>query len=443
MNLSPSFYYGLRILMMKRRKGEKTRPRMLISMISIALSLIPVMVTIVVTNGMIEGITARIIEFESGHLQLTLDFEEEARQVAKSLPAITALSTVKAAYMERQGLGLFFHEKNKMLVSIRAVPDTIYEDDEGFRQYVTLSDGGFDLSPRNSVVVGKALAEEYNLGVGDSIRVYTFRGDFSDSSPRGARVNRLKITGIFSVGYQELDKNVLFVSSRDGSVMLPFKNSETRLKLKVAWPSMDLDSIAVMTENVLSQYNVNGYMMSWQKVNKNHYSAYETTKWLLFLIMMLIVMVATFNIISSMIMVVLDRIQEIGILKSIGASPGMIMFSFVFVGLCTGFSGTFFGVFLGLLCAVNINELIAAAESVMNGAIYGFHSLLSLFGNPPPAEAIRLLNPEYYLEHIPIRIELWEIGIVCFFTLFISAFFALFPAIMAARTKPLEVIRKH
>ncbi|RPJ08097.1 MAG: ABC transporter permease [Spirochaetaceae bacterium] len=439
-----AFFYGIRILSLKRRKGEKTRPKMLISIVSIALSLIPVIVIIVVTDGMIEGITSRIIEFSSGHLQSGVDFETEADLLSKEKDILSGIPEVTSAYLEREGLGLLFHNNNRSVISVRAVPRDLYEIDPGFARYVKCSEGTFSLEKRNQVVIGEALAAEFSIKVGDTIRVYTFRGGFvpgmSASLPR---VTRLSVSGIYSVGYRELDKNVLFVSYQDGSLMLPFKNSTTTYKIKVRDPFMDLNALSLEIEQLIEAKGAFLRTTPWTYINRNHYSAYQTTKWLLVFITIIIVLVATFNIMSSMIMVVLDRMHEIGILKGIGAKPGSIMLSFVIVGFCTGLCGTVLGVGAGLFVAVNINAVISGIEIIANAVMTAINWISSIFSGSFQSQQIQILNPEYYLEKIPIRIEVWEVSIVCVFTLLVSMLFSYFPARMAAKIRPLEVIRKH
>jgi lipoprotein-releasing system permease protein len=439
-----SFMYGFRLLFQMRRKGEKARPKMLISIVSIALSLIPIIVIIVVTDGMIEGITSRIIEFSSGHLQAGVDFESEAQKLSLGTDIIASVPGVKAAYLEREGLGLLYNNNKRSVISIRAVPQDLYEIDRGFASYVTCSQGSFNLKGRAQAVIGEALADELAVKVGDVIRVYTFRGGFVPGTQASLpRVTRLSVTGIYSVGYRELDKNVLFVSSVDGNLMLPFKNSTTTLKIKVQDPFADLDSISRNIERDLEAKGVFVRVSPWTYINRNHYSAYQTTKWLLFFIMMLIVLVATVNIVSSMIMVVLDRMHEIGIMKGIGARPASVMLSFVIMGFCTGLAGTILGVAAGLGVAININSVISGLQLCINGIMTAVNWAGSLFTGNFQASQIQILNPEFYLEKIPIRIEAWEVAVVGLFTVAVCMLFSYFPARMAAKIRPLEVIRKY
>jgi lipoprotein-releasing system permease protein len=304
--------------------------------------------------------------------------------------------------------------------------------------------GAFDLSGKNSIVIGKALAEEFKITKGDTITIFTHRTKrVGRETIIQARPNRFTVTGVYSIGYQELDKGTVFISYADGERALSAGNSYTHLKLKVTDPFTAIEAQAARWEHFIDSQAVFWRLLTWQEINGNYYNAFQSTKVMLIFIMYLIVFVAAFNIISSMIMTYLDRLQEIGIMKSLGAPPGAIMFSFMCTGLLAGLVSTVMGTSVGLLIAVNINEIFKGLEQVLT-ALNRFFSLLATpFTGPLPVESVKILNPEYYLEVIPIRLGFWEVAGVSLFTVGLAVFFSVFPAFMAGRIKPLEVIRKH
>ncbi len=444
MNLRVSLYYGLRNFAGRKRADDRRRSHLLLPIVSIALSLIPVIVILTVSNGMIEGITQRFIEFDTGHLRMTLSDQYDINAVTERLPALKKAPGIVYASLEVQGGGLLFADGKRSFVNIRGVDPGLYRDDHGFARFTKLTSGSFDLSKKNSIVIGKALADEFHLTVGQAVTVFTHRTKREGKETViQARPNRFRITGIYSIGYQELDKSTVFISYADGRRDLSPDNSYTFIKLKVADPYTNINKQAAHWEHFIDPDAVFWRLLTWQEMNGNYYSAYESTKVLLLFIMLLIVVVAAFNIISSMIMMYLDRLQEIGILKSLGASPGSITFSFLCVGLLAGLLSTAIGVGAGLLIAVNINEIFQGIDTVLTAGNRLASLIASPFAGPIPVERVQVLNPEYYLAVIPIRISFWEVMGISLFTVGLSVFFSIFPASMAGRIKPLEVIRKH
>jgi lipoprotein-releasing system permease protein len=158
--------------------------------------------------------------------------------------------------------------------------------------------------------------------------------------------------------------------------------------------------------------------------------------------MALIVAVATINISSTLIMVVIERTEEIGILKAMGTRPNEITRSFVFAGLLIGMAGVVLGLGLGLAVAVNINALLAGVESLVNQLVFGFRRLISPIVTLPGSARVQVFNAEFYLEEIPIRIKVVELFSVAAASLLLSSVAAFFPARAAARIRPLEVLRK-
>lgn len=444
MSLRAALLFSLNIFRSKKKGSNEFRHHMLSSIFGIALSLIPVIVVMEVSSGMIEGITSRFIEFETSHFQARMFYDIDEKEIEAIKADIRTVPEVSTITVERQGLGLIFSGTQKHIVNVRAVPKDLYESDAGFRRYFKLTEGTFGLEKNKSVIIGRSLAEELQLKVGDTLKILTYIYDSDNQTARVTpRPNRLTIVGIYSVGYQELDKVSVFISLETGKRMLAFNQSEQFLKIKVKDPFKDFMILEEKIQNsIKNQYDV-GTVRSWYTLKENHYKAYETTKWLLFFIMMLIVLVAAFNISSSMYMVVMDKMQEIGILKSMGASPSTITFSFIVVGFLSGFIGVISGMIVGLLIAVNINEVIQSIEIVINFFVFVFNYIMKPFIGEQNIDYIYLLNPEYYLEVIPIRLEFFIITLVVISALALSVCFAYFPARRAGKTKPLEVIRKY
>ena len=183
-------------------------------------------------------------------------------------------------------------------------------------------------------------------------------------------------------------------------------------------------------------------LASWFDLERANYKSFQTTKALLIFVMALIVAVATINISSALIMVVIEKTEEIGILKAMGAHPQDIILSFILTGVCVGVAGILLGLGVGLAVAVNINSVLAGAELLVNHLVFGFRWLVSPIVELQSPGPVRVFNTEFYLEEIPIRIKMGELAAVAAASLLLSALAAFFPARAAARIKPLEVLRK-
>ena len=161
---------------------------------------------------------------------------------------------------------------------------------------------------------------------------------------------------------------------------------------------------------------------------------------MLVFIMMMIVLVASINIASAIVMLVMERKKEIAILKSIGASPSGITISFIIAGMSCGLGGLLIGIPVGLLLAVNANQLVMMMEKLVNH----FAKIAYIFKGIPLEEVqqIHLMDPAYYLQNIPIDIPFSQIFLIALSTIILSFLVALIPSIKAGKEKPLDILRK-
>jgi len=407
------------------------------SIIGIGLSLIPLVVVLEVADGMIEGITRRYLEVGTYHLQVTLAGNatlESYESLAERLRSNTGITRV---IPERQGMGLLYTESERGAVTVRAVPPSLYREDTEFRKFFQVLEGSFDLDSPKAILVGREIARKLGVRVGDPVRLLTMV-----STPVGRslpRVSSFVVTGVFSTGYQELDKLWTYISIRRAERVLPGGSSTTFLGVKVADPFQRIDAQLRALEADLPE---EAQAVSWYDLERANYKSFQTTRALLIFVMALIVAVATINISSSLIMVVIEKTEEIGVLKAMGADPGEITRTFVFTGLCVGFAGVVLGLSLGLVVALNINSILAGAEVFVNWLVFAARKLSSPILPGQSSTPVRLFNAEFYLEEIPIRIKVGELFAVSAASLFLSAMAAFFPARAAGRIKPLEVLRK-
>jgi lipoprotein-releasing system permease protein len=356
------------------------------------------------------------------------------------LEQIEGVKGVKLAFPERQSLGMIYSPLGSTWAQIRGVPSDVYMRDEGLRTYLKILSGTFDLSQPENVLLGKTIAEKIGVKVGDTVKLLTvIRIGQRRFAPK---LTSFMVKGIISSGYQDLDKLWVYIPYDVGSQIMPESTSNEFIAIKVADPFGDMNSQVDEIYHALPPAWNLARINSWYELEENQYKSFQTTKILLIFIMCIIVLVAIVNVFSTMVMVVMEKIQEIGILKSIGSSPGMISSAFLITGFLTGVMGTILGLTSGLLVAININFLIKKIEVVLSLLTQFVNYLTKPLMNWEFASSVKLLDPAYYLENIPIRLEWFEIFIIAFSTIFLSTIASFIPARRAGRIRPLDVMRK-
>jgi lipoprotein-releasing system permease protein len=405
------------------------------AILGVALSIVPLVVVLVVADGMIEGITARYIEVGTYHLQAQPTLVVDQRSLEESAATLRAKPGL-AAFPEFQGYGVAISGSRTAGVAIRAV-DPAFLQDPGAVSYLKATSGELRLDATNQILLGDSLAKELGASVGDTVSVVTSRPITGAGSGSFApKVTVLRVRGIVSAGYRELDALWAFVSLRAGSRIFWPGSSRAFVGIKVEKPFGGLEAARSAARAALGpEWNV----VTWPEAERNIFRSFSTTRALLMLVMALAVAVAAINVGSALVMLVLERRRDIAILKSYGASPGQLGRIFVATGLAVGGTGTLFGIGLGSLLAWRINDLIGGIELVANA---GARLWAALSGGRLPQTTLRLLDPAYYLERIPVDIRIGELATVAGLSLILCLLASILPASRAARLPPLEIFRK-
>ena len=266
------------------------------------------------------------------------------------------------------------------------------------------------------VIVGHRLANKLRLEVGDNIRLIapSVTATVLGSIPRA---RAYKIVGTFNVDMSEYDSGFVFMPLALAQVHFKFRGSVSSLEITVDKP----DRVRELRPALSQAFGTNFRLHDWQQINATYFGVLEVEQRVMFLILLLIVLVAAFNIISSMIMLVKSKGRQIAILRTIGATRGQIMRIFFMNGALIGIVGTVTGVVGGILFAIYIEPIREGVES--------------LFGT-------RLFPHEFYfLSQLPTRIDGGEIAVVAILALGLSFLATLYPAWRAARVDPVEALR--
>ena len=277
-----------------------------------------------------------------------------------------------------------------------------------------------DLVPGSyRVILGKALAETLGARVGDRVVLMVPQGDVT---PIGVlpRMRAFRVDGILSVGMYEYDRRVAIVAMQDAATLLRMGGDITGLRLSVtdpyAAPRIVRDAAIALPKGA-EAYLVN----DWTEEHVNFFRSIEITKHMLFVILSLMVAVAAFNIVSTMVMVVKDKRRDIAILRTFGSSPRSILSVFIVQGSLIGGLGIAGGLLVGVLIAVNLQRLVHALEHLL-----GFKFLDARV---------------YFMSDLPAYVQLGDLAQICGVAFVLACISTIYPAWRAARLLPAESLR--
>ena len=403
------------------------------AIIGIALSLIPLIVVLEVTDGMIAGITRRYIELGSYHFQARSQITDDV-DYDKITADIKEINNVENVFVYIQETCLVYTTSGRLGVSVRGLPENIYKEDKMLKEYLVFNEGEFILDSE-SILLSSVIAKKIDAQVGDEVKILTAY------SPPGRPVilkpSRFILKGIFTTGYRELDEICAYIQYERASSIFRDMNPPF-IGIKVKDPYKNINETAYLIRGALpSSFFVN----SWYRLNFTLYKSLEITKKLLLFIMILILCVASLNISSAMIMMVLSRKKEIAILKSIGFSQKNIAFTFVLTGFGIGIAGSFIGMFIGIFISMHINTVIYCIEKIINVFLFAGYYLINIF-KEADFSAFTLMSSGYYLEEIPVTLNYTELVFVYCISLLLAAAASFLPAYRAGSIRPIEILQK-
>ncbi len=407
------FYIGLRYTRAKRRNHFISFISA-ISMLGIMLGVMALIVVLSVMNGFHKEVRERILGMAS-HATISgvsgelSDWREVMAQAGK-FPHVIG----EAPYVEGQGMLISGQKVSGVLLrgiapeQEGAVSDVIESINKGSIE--DLKPGGF------GIILGRELALVLGVGVGDKVTLVTPQ---INVTPAGImpRLKRFDVVGIFEVGMGDYDRGVAILHIEDAAKLMRLKDAVTGVRLK-------LDDLYLAPEVSRDlALKMGGYyrISDWTMQHRNFFAALQTEKRMMTIILSLIVAVAAFNIVSTMVMVVTDKQSDIAILRTLGASPGTVMGIFMVQGATLGVVGNLLGILFGVLLAFNVEDIVGAIEQ--------------LFG-------IEFLDSSiYYISKLPSNPQLGDIIFIGVGALVITLAATLYPAWRAARTQPAEALR--
>lgn len=275
---------------------------------------------------------------------------------------------------------------------------------------------GKDKSALPGIVIGKELAKNMGLLLFDPVNIISPMGI---STPMGMvpKMKRFVVVGIFDSGFYEYDSTLAYVSLRDCQDFLNLGERVTGIEIKVN----DIYKANIIAKSIEKKLGFPFWARNWMEMNKNLFSALKLEKRVMFIILSLIVLVAAFNIISTLIMIVMEKNKDIAILKSMGATSASIMRIFIYQGVTIGAIGTLMGCIGGLAVALNLEKLSVYIEN-----LFGFKIL--------PGDV-------YYLSQLPSQVNYSDVVIIIIGTMLICFLSTIYPSRRASKLDPAEALR--
>ncbi|HQT26199.1 MAG TPA: lipoprotein-releasing ABC transporter permease subunit, partial [Burkholderiales bacterium] len=386
----------------------------LISMVGIALGVAALIVVLSVMNGFQKELRSRILGV-AAHVEITADNNllsnwKNVASIASKNPEVVA----SAPYVLAQGM--LSLDQSVQGVFIRGIlPE---EEDRVADIARHMKKGSLsNLKPGEfGIVLGAEVARSIGASLGDKVILIAPQGQVT---PAGIlpRLKQFTVVGIFEVGMYEFDSGLAFIDLNDAQRLYRMGDAVTGVRLKLK----DLDLAPQVADQLSSRLPPEDIVTDWTRQHANFFRAVKIEKNVMFIILFLIVAVATFNIVSTLVMMVTDKESDIAILRTLGASPFSIMKIFVVQGALIGVIGTLLGVFFGVLIAVNIDVIVPFIEHV-------FHTHF-------------LAKDVYYISEVPSSLERSDVVSITILSLSLSFFATLYPSYRASRVNPAEALR--
>jgi lipoprotein-releasing system permease protein len=385
-----------------------------ISMLGIAIAVAVLIVVLSVVNGFERELRERLLAM-SAHATIEDPRGRVANWSSKVERAVQNPRVVAAApYVE--GQALLVHGDRLSGVELRGIEAELEDAVSGIGGLMTVGELS-SLEPGNfGIVLGVELARELRAGLGDKVTVILAEGIVT---PAGVlpRSKRFTVTGTYRVGMYEFDRRLAFVNLSDASRLYRLEGNVTGVRLAVS----EIYRAPEIVREVALDLGGGVLVSDWTRRHINFFRSIQVTKSILFVILLMVVAVAAFNIVSTLVMVVKDKQSDIAILKTAGARPSSILKIFVTQGTIIGIVGTAAGLVLGVLLTLNLENIVGFMEAT--------------FG-------IKFLAADvYFISDLPAELRMVDIVRICGITLVLGLLSTVYPAWRGARTLPAEALR--
>lgn len=399
-----------------------------ISVFGIFLGVAALIIVLAVMNGFEEDLRTKILGIKA-HIELTTDMSGPMKNYQQVREKIAGIDGVVASTPFIYSQAMIRNGNGVSGVVIRAL-DTqsafqvinLGKVKEGNLEYLNKIPQEISLNYKDNgaipagIVIGKEMARNMGVFLYDTITIIS---PVSISTPMGMvpRMGNFIVVGIFESGFYEYDSTLAYLSLESCQKFLQMDDAVTGIDIKVD----DIYKADIIAKKIQNHLGFPFWTQNWMQMNKNLFSALKLEKRVMFIILSLIVLVAVFNIISALIMIVMEKNKDIAILKSMGATSQSVMKIFIYQGMIIGVIGTFCGCIAGISVALNLQQV-----SLMVEKIFHFKFL--------PGDV-------YYLSELPSKVNYGDVLIIVVGTLLICFLSTIYPSYRASKTDPAEALR--
>jgi lipoprotein-releasing system permease protein len=419
-------------------KGRSNSP--VLAVLGIAFGVLALIIIISIMNGFQLGFIESIIEISSYHLRLDSvppDLIPKAREIIMTVPGVRAA----VPFREFQALARGIRSGQQAVVA-RGIPADVLESDKLMEEKLEFEEGSFDIYERDSVLLGTELARRLGLDVGDSVTIFSITGILSGQDESG--LDEFVLKGIFRTGFFEYDYSWAFFNIENDAFSAEDGGVDNGVKIGVKIKNRFQDRLVL--ERVKKKFsNEEGFgdvkFSSWRDYNRSFFGALRTEKLFMFILVGLIFIVVALNIFQSQRRAVLQRREEIGLLRAIGGQEKAVRFVFVCDGAFIGLTGAGLGLVSGLLIASHIPRFFSFVEKIVNIAIRLLNAVAVYFGAHQAANFAVFSPAVFYIKEIPSRIIPAEVILIFMFGFLSALSAAWFASRKAAKIQPAEVLR--
>ena len=384
------------------------------SILGIMIGVSAIIIVMSVMNGFREELTSRLLGI-NGHINIFSNTNEIDQSILETLEDTN--QNIFQIYPIIQTQALITNDEISRGIYIRSYRYKDIDRKNFLKEKII--EGKLYNENSNEILIGYSLAKKLNLKVGDIFKIAVPKSDktFLGNIPR---FKTLKISGIFDLGMYEYDSNFIFSDlNLSRKLLLLGKNNFNQIEIH----SNDIDNvynIKININSLLEKYR-GIYLVTWKENHASLINALKTEKNVMFLILTLIVIVASMNIISGLIIFVKEKNKDIGILKTIGVSDYSLIKIFMTIGLIIGLIGSISGTIIGIIFSKNINSIQFFLENLLNQELFS--------------------KEVYYLSNLPSRLDYYEVSVVFFISIFISLLATIFPAYRSSKINPILTIK--
>ena len=380
------------------------------SFTGIALGVAILIIVMSVMNGFRTELINKILGFNPHIIVKPYDKKINKADVKNLKPLKENILRTSFTY---SGQGILINKENTTGIIVRSYFENDIDKIDLIKNGII--DGSLDSFYKNTVSIGKELAISLNLMVGDEI---TLMSTSNLQTPFGnlPLQEKFTISSVFNTGLAEFDQNVIFLPFENANSLFELSDLDLDLEIFLKKP----DEVGLLKEKVQKIFN-NHYVYSWADLNKSFFGALKVERNVMFIILTLIIIVAAFNIISGLTILVKNKTKDIAILRTLGVSKNSITKVFFLVGFTIGSLATITGVTIGILFSFYIEEIRVLITSIFN---------------------IRLFPEEiYFLSQMPSEINLGYIFMISCFSLLITFFATIFPSLSASKLDPIKALK--